>query len=206
MWDKFLSDFGSGLHPGGELLTKKIILGSETLSGKALDIGCGTGTSCALLSESGFEAFGIDSDAGFVQKARLTACSAEIIQGDMNLLPYEDSFFDLVLCECVLSTLSDKEKPLMEMQRVLKAGGRLAWSDLCSKNDDGSWSLSDWSSVVRASGFINISIFSADEEWRAFAAKILWSGADLRDFAACLCLGIPAKDMSYCYGFAQKSV
>ncbi len=57
------------------------------------------------------------------------------MQGDADALPFDDGSFDAALCECSLSTFSDKERALDELHRVLRAGGRLAISDVTADHD-----------------------------------------------------------------------
>ncbi|MEO6282932.1 MAG: methyltransferase domain-containing protein [Dyadobacter sp.] len=47
---------------------------------------------------------------------------------DMTQIPYIDEQFDLIICQFGLMLVADKQKALSEMYRVLKKGGRLAFS------------------------------------------------------------------------------
>lgn len=42
---------------------------------------------------------------------------------DLQMMPFEDEFFDLVLCSHVLEHVEDDEKALNEIFRILKSGG-----------------------------------------------------------------------------------
>jgi arsenite methyltransferase len=52
------------------------------------------------------------------------------VVGDAESLPLADSEFDAVLCECSLCVFPDKPRAVAEMARVLRAGGRVAISDV----------------------------------------------------------------------------
>lgn len=84
-----------------------------THEGEALDIGCGSGRHLNLMADYGYAATGIDTtDTGF-------------IRGDMCDLPFDDSSFDIALAYAVFyyATLTDADKAIAEMHRVLKPGG-----------------------------------------------------------------------------------
>jgi SAM-dependent methyltransferase len=45
------------------------------------------------------------------------------VQADITALPFDTSYFDLILCSHVLAHIPEEEKALEELFRVLKAGG-----------------------------------------------------------------------------------
>ncbi len=47
------------------------------------------------------------------------------IRGDAQTLPYPDSYFDATYLVATLGEVSNKERALHELRRVLKPGGRL---------------------------------------------------------------------------------
>jgi arsenite methyltransferase len=109
------------LHPGGREATENLLdraaVGSET---RLLDIGCGAGDALGLARERGAESVGLDrqpTDAGNVQ-------------GGLMALPFREAGFDVVLGECVLCLSPDLARTLEDVERILKSGGRLAFSDI----------------------------------------------------------------------------
>ena len=97
---------------------------NRTGSQKILDIGCGNGWLSTLYRLPGDEMHGIDISALNVERARSRGVRA-ILHNVENGLPYEDSFFDIIICVDVLEHLFFPEKVVKEMHRVLKAGGIL---------------------------------------------------------------------------------
>ena len=97
-----------------------------------LDAGCGRGerlaAAAAALPQT--KRFGIDLDAENAAAARSACPGAEIVTGDVCALPWGDGSFDAALCECTLSLLSEPERCLSELYRVLRPAGVLLLSDL----------------------------------------------------------------------------
>jgi len=175
-------------------------------------MGCGIGKSCKIMTERGYQATGIDENASFINNARLSCHTADFIQGHFSHLPFGNSSFDAVLCECVLSIASDLESQLAEIWRILNEKGMLLWSDLCLKESlDSSHLLTgdQWISEMSRSGFYVEKFEFAHEEWKNFVAGLLWNSADKeneisedRRFSACM--DAPARMISYCYGICRK--
>lgn len=91
-----------------------------------LDLGCGPGLSSYLLSETGFIVTGVDISQKFldVSKAR-ESDRLRLVQGDVCSLDFPDSSFDIVTSHELIEHITDVEKALGEMQRVLKSGGKI---------------------------------------------------------------------------------
>lgn len=102
--------------------------------GALLDAGCGRGERLADCAAAlpGTRLCGIDADPENAAAARQACPGAEIVTGDVCTLPWGDRSFDAALCECTLSLVDDPEKCLSELHRVLRPGGVLLLSDLCT--------------------------------------------------------------------------
>lgn len=92
---------------------------------RLLDVGCGSGFLCALASQVGLYAFGVDISTIAVQIARENAPNAKIKVGRAEQLEYPTEFFHYVTCIGSLEHCLDIEKAVREMWRVTKDGGRL---------------------------------------------------------------------------------
>ena len=89
-------------------------------NGRVLDVGAGEAPWRELLSEA--EYVGVDvAVAGEFGMRRKT----EITYYDGNTLPFVDASFDHVLCTEVLEHVPEPQRFLVEVRRVLRAGGSL---------------------------------------------------------------------------------
>ena len=59
---------------------------------------------------------------------RLKGFKTKVVQGDVQRLPYEDNYFDLVCAFNVLQLVENDEKSLREVLRVLKPKGAFVFS------------------------------------------------------------------------------
>lgn len=97
---------------------------------RVLDVGCGNGGLSFTLARlrPDLQITGIDPEANALESAAQAAAENGWVllrfeQGDAHQLTYEDSCFDMVMCQTVLTHVRDAEKVIIEMTRVLKPGG-----------------------------------------------------------------------------------
>lgn len=127
---------------------------------KVLDLGCGTGRDCFVLSyyvgENG-EVVGIDmTDEQLevanrylpiqMEKFGYTKTNVSFKQGyieDLKALDLPDNYFDLVISNCVVNLSPDKPSVLKEVFRVLKPGGEFFFSDVYADRRLPAWAKED---------------------------------------------------------------
>lgn len=126
---------GASAHPGGSAATRRAAALAGVGAGtRVLDVACGRGVSAGLLrAERGALVTGVDLDARAVAVARRAGVA--VVRGDALELPVADAAYDVVLCECALSTFAAPARAVAEMARVLAPGGRLALSDVAAELD-----------------------------------------------------------------------
>lgn len=102
-----------------------------------LDVAAGRGTSAFCLAEKfGCKVTGIDLSEDNVRLAnqeaeqRALSGSVRFQYGDAENLPFIDSTFDAVICECAFCTFPNKPQAAQQFFRILKPGGQLGLSDL----------------------------------------------------------------------------
>ena len=94
---------------------------------KVLDVACGAGYGTVLLAESAAEVFGVDisEEAVLYAKENYSAKNVNFIAADVEKLPFENDFFDVVVSFETIEHVDEKkqEKFLSEVKRTLKRDG-----------------------------------------------------------------------------------
>lgn len=111
----------------------KLVKFAEVAGGqRVLDVGCGTGVVAITAARRGAKVSGLDLTPDLVGLARHNASVAgvdvDFSEGDVEALPYPDASFDVVLSQFGHIFAPRPAVALREMLRVLKAGGRIAFS------------------------------------------------------------------------------
>jgi arsenite methyltransferase len=162
---------------------------AELKSGEVvLDLGSGGGFDCFLASRQVGDqghVIGVDMTPEMVSKARLNASkggftNTEFRLGEIENLPVPNETVNVIISNCVINLSPNKPQVFKEAFRVLKSGGRLAISDIVTtaelppeiKNDietmysgciSGASSIAELETMLKQSGFVDISIEPKDE-------------------------------------------
>ncbi|MBK7883418.1 MAG: arsenite methyltransferase [Chitinophagaceae bacterium] len=106
-----------------------------------IDLGSGAGNDCFIArSETGEEGkvIGIDFTTAMLDKARANADklgfkNVEFRQGDIEKMPVTANTADVVVSNCVLNLVPNKDAVIKDIYRVLKPGGHFSISDVVLK-------------------------------------------------------------------------
>jgi SAM-dependent methyltransferase len=93
---------------------------------RLLDAGCGSGLALVLASQRGAVVSGLDASPGLLEIARERLPEAELREGDLEALPFEDDSFDAVTAFNSVQYASDPTAALRELKRVAVAGSPVA--------------------------------------------------------------------------------
>jgi SAM-dependent methyltransferase len=91
-----------------------------------LDVACGTGLVVQLAAARGASAHGIDISPGLLAVAARRCPDADLVVGDMQLLPFANDSFDAVTGINAFQFAADPVAAIAEAARVCRPGGRIA--------------------------------------------------------------------------------
>jgi SAM-dependent methyltransferase len=111
----------------------KLVKFAQVASGqRLLDVACGTGVVAITAARRGAKVSGLDLSPLLIERARKNAviagCDIDFVEGDAEALPYPDASFDVVLSQFGHMFAPRPAVAVREMLRVLKVGGRIAFS------------------------------------------------------------------------------
>jgi SAM-dependent methyltransferase len=90
---------------------------------RLLDVGCGSGLTLALAAERVATVSGLDVSPGLLERARHRVPDADLRLGDLQVLPYDDDAFDVVLGVNSFQFAEDPVAAFVEAARVARPGG-----------------------------------------------------------------------------------
>ena len=108
-----------------------------------IDLGSGAGNDCfvarAETGETG-KVIGIDFTPAMIEKARINAeklgfHNVEFRQGDIENMPVTAGVADVIVSNCVLNLVPNKDAVIKDIYRVLKPGGHFSISDVVLVGD-----------------------------------------------------------------------
>jgi ubiquinone/menaquinone biosynthesis C-methylase UbiE len=99
---------------------------------RLLEMCCGLGYGCAAAVSRGACAVGIDFAPAMIDGARARFPGAMFKQGDAESLDFHSASFDAVICAFGVNHLPFPEKAISEAYRVLRRGGKFAFTMWCA--------------------------------------------------------------------------
>ena len=187
-----------------------------------LDLGSGAGFDCFLAARQvgpTGRILGVDMTPAMVSKARsnATRVGAENVEfrlGEIEHLPVCDASVDVILSNCVINLSPDKAAVFREAFRVLRAGGRLAISDVIALAPippeirgrieaftgcvAGATTVDDVARMLRDAGFVDIRITPRADVSASIAEWMPGSSAEKYVASATIEARKPGAERSCC--------
>lgn len=133
-WERLKQD----LLKGADL--EKILEKIVPTCGAVVDLGCGTGDLLPLLCRKAKTVIGVDNAPGMLAEARkrhrLDENQVSLRVGDLVHLPLRDEEVDCAVMTMVLHHVSEPEKVISEIAKVLKKGKLFILIDLAKHHDE----------------------------------------------------------------------
>ncbi len=147
-----------------------------------VDLGSGAGNDCfvarAIVGEYG-KVIGLDMTEAMIAKAcenakKLNYSNVEFVLGDIENMPIDTKVADVVISNCVLNLVPNKQKAFEEIYRILKNDGHFSISDVVIKGElpeklkqaaemyagcvAGAIDMNEYIRIIERAGFVDVMI------------------------------------------------
>jgi len=106
-----------------------------------LDVACGPGHVAAAIIERGALPLGLDFSSAMIELARADHPGIRFAEGDAEALPFAEGSFDGVVSNFGIHHVPDPVRALSEARRVLRTGGRMAFTTWAAPTENIAWQL-----------------------------------------------------------------
>lgn len=142
-WQKAVDQYDASFSQLTKQMIPAILNALDVRKGmRLLDVACGPGYLAATAHRRGAEVSGVDFSSSMVSRAKQLHPGIDFNEGDAeDLQGYPDGSFDAVGMNFGIVHLGQPEKALQAAHRVLKGGGRVAFSAWCYPQEAVGFSL-----------------------------------------------------------------
>src|SRR5271169_1809924 len=108
---------------------------------RVLDLACGPGLVASGAAECGALPVGLDFSSAMIALARADHPGILLEEGDAEVLPFADEAFDAVVANFGIHHVAEPNRALAEARRVLRPGGRVAFTSWAAPAENIAWRL-----------------------------------------------------------------
>lgn len=163
---------------------------------RVLDLACGPGLVATAAAERGARPIGADFSAAMLAAARARRPAIRFEQADAESLPFAEGDFDAVLSNFGVHHFPEPARALDEVRRVLRPGGRVAFTSWAAPSENPAWKLlfaaiaahgdpeaakappsggglrqpEDARALLDKAGFVGIAVRTVEQRWPLAAA------------------------------------
>jgi SAM-dependent methyltransferase len=134
----YLDSFAHATRPFAYSLLDAARVGPGT---QMLDLACGSGIALAAARERGAISTGLDFSAAMIAVARPANPGMGFVEADAEALPFAEASFDAVVSNFGLHHVPDPLRATSEAGRVLRPGGRVAFTTWAGPADNIAWKI-----------------------------------------------------------------
>lgn len=132
--------YASGFAKASDMVVPHLVSAVEARPNmEVLDLCCGHGNVSAALVEAGAKVTGLDFSPAMLAIAQAAVPGAHFVNGDAMQLGFVDAGFDAVTIGFGMPHVPEPTRVLAEARRVLRPGGRIAFSTWCGPEVDGAF-------------------------------------------------------------------
>lgn len=132
--------YASGFAKASDMVAPHLVSAVKAgLDTEALDLCCGHGNVSAALCEAGARVTGLDFSSAMLAIAQAAVPGALFVNGNAMQLDFADASFDVVTIGFGMPHVPEPPRVLAEARRVLRPGGRIAFSTWCGPEVDGAF-------------------------------------------------------------------
>lgn len=141
-WERAAADYADTFAHASAGFVEALLDGAAVGEGKrVLDLACGTGLATAAAARRGAVATGRDFSAAMLREARAANPGQTFDHGDAETLSYPDGAFDAVVANFGMHHFPRPERAAAEALRVLRPGGRFAFTAWAHPDENIAWRL-----------------------------------------------------------------
>jgi SAM-dependent methyltransferase len=169
---------------------------------RVLDLACGPGLAAAAAARRAALPVGVDFCAAMLARARAAHRAIRFEEADAEALPFAEGSFDAIVSNFGVHHFPDPVRALGEARRVLRPGGRIAFTSWAAPPENLAWKLlfdavaahgdpaaaqappaggglrrpEEARAALLAAGFVQVAAQPVERRWRLDAAGDLLAG------------------------------